>query len=221
MLKAINLSKAYGNLSVLREISIELHACTSVALVGSSGAGKTTLLNILGTLDRPDSGQLYLDGINLIEARDRQLAMLRNRNIGFVFQFHNLLAEFTALENVLMPAWIGGVERVKANTRAKELLIRLGLSHRMQHRPGQLSGGEQQRVAVARALVNQPKLVLADEPTGNLDSDNAEAVVQMLLEASRDAGAACLWVTHNRELARMADYMLYMRDGQIFSHDLP
>lgn len=221
MLVAINLHKSYGSLPVLRGVNIELKSGTSVALVGSSGAGKTTLLNLLGTLDRPDSGQIILDGIDLLAARDSQMASIRNQNIGFVFQFHNLLAEFSTLENVLMPAWIGGIPKNAARSRAYWLLERLGVADRAQNRPNQLSGGEQQRVAVARALMNQPKLILADEPTGNLDSENARTVVQLLLEASNEAGTACLWVTHNRELAGLADKVLYMRDGQIFIQDDP
>lgn len=215
MLKAIGLHKNYGSLPVLRGIDLDIASGEVVALVGSSGAGKTTLLNLLGTLDRPDSGEIHIGGVNLAQVNDRQLAAFRNRHVGFVFQFHNLLAEFTALENVLMPAWIGGVKESEARTRGILLLETLGLSERAAHKPSQLSGGEQQRVAVARALINRPGLLLADEPTGNLDTENALLVIDLLVEAARQESAACLLVTHNLALAARADRSLFIRDGRI------
>ncbi|TAE51599.1 MAG: ABC transporter ATP-binding protein, partial [Bacteroidetes bacterium] len=188
MLKAIDIHKSYGQLTVLRGVSLELNAGEVVALVGASGAGKSTLLQILGTLDEPDSGAVFYEGRDVTRIHERQKAQFRNQTLGFVFQFHHLLPEFTALENVGMPAWIAGEDRIAVNKRASALLERLGLSARSHHKPAQLSGGEQQRVSVARALINQPRLILADEPTGNLDTRNSEELFSLIFDLAKTTG---------------------------------
>ncbi len=217
MLKAAGLQKKYGQLDVLKGIDLEIASGEIVSIVGSSGAGKTTLLQLLGTLDKPDSGIVELDGVNPFHLSSKELAKFRNTQIGFVFQFHQLLPEFTAVENVMMPALINGVPKQEAQQRAMELLKQLGLADRASHQPSALSGGEQQRVAVARALVNKPKVVFADEPSGNLDSKNARELHQLFFDLRRDMGQTFVIVTHNSQLAEMADRTLTMQDGLIVS----
>jgi lipoprotein-releasing system ATP-binding protein len=213
MIQAINIQKSYGNLRVLKGVDLKIEKGEIVTVVGKSGAGKSTLLHILGTLDRPDSGQILINGEEVSQLPARKLAQFRNQNIGFVFQFHHLLPEFTALENVCIPAFIGGIPEAQAKTSAKELLDYLGLSDRMEHKPSQLSGGEQQRVAVARALVNQPAVVFADEPSGNLDSASSQELHQLLFSLRQDFQQTFVIVTHNNELAQMSDRRLEMKDG--------
>lgn len=215
LLRATHISKKYGDLQVLKDVSLELNRGEIVSIVGSSGAGKSTLLHILGTLDRPDSGTLELQDTPLHELKGSKLAAFRNRHMGFVFQFHHLLPEFTALENICIPAWIAGTPKKEAAEKANILLEKLGLAGRGHHRPTELSGGEQQRVAVARALINQPALVLADEPTGNLDSQHARELHELFLQLRDDLGNSFLIVTHNQELAGMSDRILHMKDGEI------
>lgn len=215
LLEAKNISKSYGDLRVLNDVSLSVQKAEVVSIVGPSGAGKSTLLHILGTLDLPDNGEVFLDGTNVFRQKASALPKFRNQNIGFIFQFHHLLPEFTALENVCIPAFINGKSVAEAEKRAKELLERLKLSHRLSHKPSQLSGGEQQRVAVARALMNQPKLVLADEPSGNLDTDNAHALHKLFFELRDEFQQTFIIVTHNEQLAEMADRKIVMKDGQI------
>ena len=215
MLSARNIHKSYGQLEVLKGVDIDIQQGEIASIVGPSGSGKSTLLHILGTLDRADSGSISLDGKDLQAMNARGLASFRNRNIGFVFQFHHLLPEFTALENVCIPGWIAGRAKKDVEGKALELLNLLGLSGRVENKPGQLSGGEQQRVAVARALVNQPKIVFADEPTGNLDSANAQELHQLFFDLRKQFSQTFLIVTHNEELARMSDRILHMKDGRI------
>lgn len=214
MIKAEGIIKSYGALEVLRGVNLEVKSGEIISIVGDSGAGKTTLLQILGTLDRADKGRLTIGKQEVSELSGNKLSAFRNKQIGFIFQFHHLLSEFTALENVCIPAYIAGVAKREAATRAQELLERLGLSDRLDHKPGALSGGEQQRVAIARALVNKPSVVFADEPSGNLDSKNAGFLHQLLFELREAFGQTFVIVTHNPELARMADRMLTMVDGK-------
>jgi lipoprotein-releasing system ATP-binding protein len=199
----------------LKGINLEVNQGEVVAVVGASGAGKSTLLHILGTLDRPDEGKVWLDGKDVFSYPSKQLAAYRNRSIGFVFQFHNLLPEFSALENVMMPAWIAGYSRKEVKQRAVDLLMMLGLSHRLDHKPSELSGGEQQRTAVARALINQPSLVLADEPSGNLDSKNADELHHLFFELRKKMNQTFIIVTHNTSFASMADRIVEIKDGQV------
>ncbi len=215
MIKAENITKRYGELEVLKGVSLQIDEGEIVSIVGSSGAGKSTLLHIIGTLDRPDSGTLVINGVEAGKLKDKKLSDFRNRSIGFVFQFHHLLPEFTALENVCIPAFIAGKSQAEAEKRAAELLGFLGLGERMGHKPSELSGGEQQRVAVARALVNRPAVVLADEPSGNLDSRSAKELHQMFFDLRQEFNQTFVIVTHNDELANMADRKLEMKDGQI------
>jgi lipoprotein-releasing system ATP-binding protein len=217
MLTARNIYKSYGSLSVLRGVDVDISGGEIVSIVGPSGSGKSTLLHILGTLDRPESGSLTLNGRNLENLGDRALAAFRNRHIGFVFQFHHLLPEFSALENVCVPGWIAGRPKQELEKEAASLLENLGLGDRMENRPQQLSGGEQQRVAVARALINRPDIVFADEPTGNLDSANARELHQLFFDLRKKFSQTFLIVTHNEELARMSDRVLHMKDGTIVS----
>lgn len=203
------------SLTIFKDISMSLHSGEIVALVGPSGAGKSTLLHMIGLLDKPTSGSIHVDGAEASQLGDEQLTLLRRNTIGFVYQFHFLQAEFSALENVMIPQMIAGVEKSKASQRAKKLLEQMGLGHRINHRPGRLSGGEQQRVAIARALANNPKILLADEPTGNLDPNTSEDVFAMLIERARKAGIGALIATHNMELARKMDRILVMQDGQL------
>jgi lipoprotein-releasing system ATP-binding protein len=215
MISAKNIHKKYGDLEILKAITIEINKSEIISVVGSSGAGKTTLLTILGTLDRPTSGELFIDGTDVYKLNDKKLASFRNLNIGFVFQFHHLLPEFDALENVCMPALISGTNKKQAETKAKELLDYLGLKDRFTHKPSELSGGEQQRVAVARALVNSPKIIFADEPSGNLDSKTAEELHQLFFNLRKELNQTFVIVTHNTELANMADRKLVMKDGKV------
>lgn len=218
MIKAKNIHKYYDDLHVLKGVNIDIKKGEIVSIVGASGAGKTTLLQILGTLDRASKTQDFNLQINTIEVKglnDRALAKFRNEHIGFIFQFHQLLPEFTALENVCLPAFIKGTKKNDAETRAKELLDFLGLSHRYNHKPNELSGGEQQRVAVARALINKPDLIFADEPSGNLDSESAEHLHKLFFKLRDEFGQTFVIVTHNEELADMADRKLVMVDGNI------
>ena len=215
MIKAENIRKKYGELEVLKGVSLEISAGEIVSVVGASGAGKSTLLHIIGTLDKADSGTVAINNIETEKLKDKKLSDFRNTAIGFVFQFHHLLPEFTALENVCIPAFIAGKSEQEAHSKAKELLGFLGLADRADHKPSELSGGEQQRVAVARALVNQPAVVLADEPSGNLDSQSAKELHQLFFELRDKFNQTFVIVTHNKELADMADRKLEMKDGQI------
>jgi len=215
MIKATGIQKSYGDLKVLKGVNIEIKKGEIISIVGASGAGKTTLLHILGTLDRANSGTLEINSVSIASLSDKKLAEFRNKNIGFVFQFHHLLPEFTALENVCIPAYIGGMSASQAEAKAKELLSFLGLSQRMDHKPSELSGGEQQRVAVARALINNPAVVLADEPSGNLDSNTAKELHALFFTLREKFNQTFVIVTHNEELADMADRKLVMRDGNI------
>ncbi|MBT9483845.1 ABC transporter ATP-binding protein [Sediminibacterium sp.] len=213
MLKATAITKKFGPLTVLKGVNISIEKGEMVSIVGSSGAGKSTLLHILGTLDSPDSGSIEMDGQLLSNLSSSQLAAFRNKHIGFIFQFHHLLPEFDALENVCIPGWIANNPREQVKKRAIELLGILGLADRIHHKPNELSGGEQQRVAVARALINEPLIVFADEPTGNLDSNNARELHQLFTKINQDFGTTFLIVTHNEELAALSTRVLHMRDG--------
>ena len=215
MIKVESIVKSFGALTVLKGITVEIPERKVVAIVGPSGAGKTTLLQIMGTLSQPDKGKVLYNGTDVTALNDTQLARFRNSHIGFVFQFHHLLPEFTALENVCTPALIAGKSMTDASNRAKELLDFLGLSHRVSHKPSELSGGEQQRVAVARALINNPMVVLADEPSGNLDSHNKEELHRLFFHLRDTFGQTFVVVTHDKELARMADLQISMNDGQL------
>ena len=217
MLKAQGIRKKYGQLEVLKGVDLSVSRREVVALVGASGAGKSTLLHILGTLDRPDHGSVEIDGQSVSNMPAPDVATFRNRRIGFVFQFHNLLPEFTALENVMMPGLIGKRPQEQVRADAEKLLNRLGLQHRAEHKPAELSGGEQQRTAVARALVNKPVLVFADEPSGNLDSKNAAELHQLFFELRAEFDQTFVIVTHNHQFADMADRTVEIRDGQVAS----
>lgn len=218
MLKAENISKNYADLSVLSGVNLEINRGEIVSIVGSSGAGKSTLLHILGTLDAPSGGEVWLNGKKTSALRGNDLSDFRNKHIGFVFQFHHLLPEFTALENVCIPAFIAGRSGKKEIQRkALEMLQWLNLGDRQDHKPGALSGGEQQRVAVARALINQPDIIFADEPTGNLDSANARELHQLFYKLRDQFGQTFVIVTHNEELAKMSDRQLEMKDGRVVS----
>lgn len=213
ILSAKDLYKSYGSLPILKGIDLEIEAGEIVSIVGSSGAGKTTLLQILGTLDKPDRGEIQLLDTSLTYLSDRKLAKFRNQHIGFIFQFHQLLPEFSALENVMLPALIAGKSKDDAQKEGLKHLDILGLGNRAKHQPNELSGGEQQRVAVARALINQPKIIFADEPSGNLDSQNSEALHQLFFDLRDEYGYTFAIVTHNEKLANMADRKLLMSDG--------
>jgi lipoprotein-releasing system ATP-binding protein len=215
MLTARNIHKSFTSLQVLKGVDIDIAAGEIASIVGPSGSGKSTLLHILGTLDTPDSGSITINDTLLQSLNSRQLAAFRNKNIGFIFQFHHLLPEFSALENVCIPGWIAGTHKTQVATRAAELLDLLGLKDRKENKPQQLSGGEQQRVAVARALINQPKIIFADEPTGNLDSANARELHQLFFNLRKQFNQTFLIVTHNEELAGMSDRTLHMKDGKI------
>lgn len=215
MLRATNLQKSYGDLPVLKGIDLEINHGEVVAIVGASGAGKSTLLHILGTLDVPDAGNVFIDDVDVFEQSSRNLASFRNQSIGFVFQFHNLLPEFSALENVMIPGLISRADEKEIRQRAKSLLEMLGMTSRMEHKPSELSGGEQQRVAVARAMVNSPKLILADEPSGNLDSQNAIDLHNLFFQLRKEVGQTFIIVTHNAELAGMSDRKIELKDGKV------
>jgi len=210
-----NIKKKYGTLEVLKGVDLHIAQSEVVSIVGSSGAGKTTLLTILGTLDRPTSGEILFNGINITSLNEKKLAAFRNQHIGFVFQFHHLLPEFTALENVCIPAFINKVAKKEAELKANKLLDLLGVKTRANHKPSELSGGEQQRVAVARALINNPKVIFADEPSGNLDSENAQNLHQLFFKLRDELKQTIVVVTHNETLANMADRKLVMKDGLI------
>ncbi len=215
MIVAKNIYKTFDKLEILKGVSVEIKPAEVISIVGSSGAGKTTLLTILGTLDRPSSGEVLIDGQNVFELSDKKLAAFRNQNIGFVFQFHHLLPEFNAIENICIPAFIAKKGKKESEMRAMELLDLFNLKERATHKPSELSGGEQQRVAVARALINNPKVVFADEPSGNLDSSNATDLHQLFFKLRNELKQTFVIVTHNNELAKMADRMLVMKDGKI------
>ncbi|MBR2025905.1 MAG: ABC transporter ATP-binding protein [Alistipes sp.] len=215
MIKVSNIRKSFGDLEVLKGVSLEVAKGEIVSIVGASGAGKTTLLQIMGTLLEADSGEVEIAGTKVLSLNEKRTAEFRNCHIGFVFQFHNLLPEFSAIENVMMPALIGGAKRKEAEQRALELLDAVGLSERADHKPAQLSGGEQQRVAIARALINRPSVIFADEPTGNLDTHNRDEIQRLLFDVREKFGQTIIMVTHDEKLAEMADRKIVMRDGQI------
>jgi len=215
MIKANNIQLNYGDLKVLKGVNLHIKKGEFVSIVGSSGAGKTTLLQILGTLENPTYGEVIIDGTDITKLKDKGLSEFRNKNIGFVFQFHNLLTEFTTLENVCLPAFIKGENKKEVEKRAMELLTLLNIENRSSHKPSELSGGEQQRVAVARALINSPSIILADEPSGNLDSKNAKELHNLLLKLNKERNQTIVVVTHNNELANITNRKLEIRDGII------
>lgn len=217
MIKAEKIKKAFGTLQVLKGIDLEVPAGKMYSIVGASGAGKTTLLQILGTLSEPDEGKVFIEGREISSMKEEELARFRNLKLGFVFQFHHLLPEFTALENVCIPAYIAGFSRMKAEKRAKELLDYLDLNERFHHKPSQLSGGEKQRVAVARALVNQPAVILADEPSGNLDSKNRDELHELLFTLRNEMHQTLVIVTHDDSFAERSDQIIHIKDGVIHS----
>lgn len=213
MLSATGINKKYGELHILKEVDLHINESEIVSIVGSSWAGKTTLLQILGTLDQPDSGKITINGINPLALSNSKMAEFRNKEIGFIFQFHQLLPEFNAFENVMLPALILGLSKKEAEKNAKELLAKIGLTSRFNHRPSELSGGEQQRVAVCRSLINKPAIIFADEPSGNLDSKNAGELHELFLQLRDEFKQTFVIVTHNEKLAQMADRKLVMHDG--------
>ena len=215
MIEVRNIRKSFGSLEVLKGIDLEIERGKVVSIVGASGAGKTTLLQIMGTLDKADSGSVIIDGVDVMKLSDAKRSAFRNKHMGFVFQFHQLLPEFTALENVMMPALIGGTSRSEAKKRAEELLAFMGLSERASHKPNELSGGEKQRVAVARALVNKPDVVFADEPSGSLDTQNKQELHRLFFDLRDRMGQTFVIVTHDEQLADLADHKICMRDGLI------
>ncbi len=215
MLSAKNIHKKYGSLEVLKGVDLTINKGEIVSIVGSSGAGKSTLLHILGTLDKADAGEIFLEGQRIDTLKGKQLAKFRNTHVGFVFQFHHLLPEFSALENVCIPGWISGRKTKEVTERAIQLLETLNLKDRLENKPQQLSGGEQQRVAVARALINHPQIVFADEPTGNLDSNNAMELHELFMQLRSQFNQTFLIVTHNEELALLCDRVIHMKDGKI------
>jgi lipoprotein-releasing system ATP-binding protein len=215
MIYGKDIHKAYGTIQVLKGVNVEIKKGEVVSIVGPSGSGKSTLLHILGTLDKPDRGEVTMNGTRIESLTSKKLAAFRNSNVGFVFQFHHLLPEFSALENVSIPAWIAGRKKKEVEEQAKELLQILGVAHRLNNKPGELSGGEQQRVAVARALINQPSIVFADEPTGNLDTANARELHELIFDLRTKFSQTFLIVTHNDDLARLSDRVLQMKDGLI------
>jgi lipoprotein-releasing system ATP-binding protein len=218
MISCKNITKSYQNVTVLGGVSLDVKEGSLSSIVGSSGAGKSTLLHILGTLDQPDSGSVILNGIEITKLNSRDLAKLRNHQIGFIFQFHHLLPEFTAIENVTIPGFIAKRPDKEVVDKATELLQFLGMGHRMDHKPSQLSGGEQQRVAIARALINSPKILLADEPTGNLDQKNANEVFELLLKLRQEFNLTMILVTHDLLLSEKTDFRYVMKDGLIINN---
>lgn len=218
MLQARGIHKSYGNLHILKGVDLEIDKGEIITIVGASGAGKSTLLHIIGTLDNPDHGSVILNNIEVNKLSSKRLSAFRNEHIGFIFQFHHLLPEFTALENICIPAFIAKRSKKEAERRAFELLELLGLTERAEHKPGELSGGEQQRVAVARAMINYPSIIMADEPSGNLDSANAESLHRLFVELRNNMGQTFVIVTHNESLANMADRKVLMKDGQIINY---
>lgn len=215
MISGKNIHKAYDQVQVLKGVDIYVNKGEVVSIIGPSGSGKSTLLHILGTLDKADKGSIVINGIDVSQLSGKKLAAFRNSNIGFVFQFHHLLPEFSAIENVCIPGWIAGRRKKEVLEQAKELLTILGVAHRLDNKPNELSGGEQQRVAVARALINQPKIVFADEPTGNLDTANAEELHRLFFDLRKKFDQTFLIVTHNQDLAQLSDRVLHMKDGWI------
>lgn len=217
ILSATNIHKSYGSLPILKGVDIEVQRGEIVSIVGASGAGKSTFLHIIGTLDKADKGELFINGEAIHTLSSNEMSVFRNKHIGFVFQFHHLLPEFTALENICIPAFIGGSNKQKAEAKAMELLDILGVAERAHHKPSQLSGGEQQRISVARALINSPSLVLADEPSGNLDSENAASLHRLFFHLRDTMNQTFIIVTHNEELASISDRTVHMRDGLIYA----
>jgi len=217
MIQAEKINLSYGNLKVLKGLDLHIEKGEFVSIVGASGSGKTTLLQLLGTLEKTDSGEIVVNGKSVSNLSEKELSSFRNKEIGFVFQFHNLLVEFSALENVCLPAYIGGKSKKETEKKAIEILSMLGMQERLSHKPNELSGGEQQRVAVARALINSPSIILADEPSGNLDSKNAKDLHELLLKLNQETGQTIVIVTHNNELANMANRKLEMVDGKLIS----
>jgi lipoprotein-releasing system ATP-binding protein len=215
MITGKNIHKKYGSLQVLKGVDIEVQKGEIVSIVGPSGSGKSTLLHILGTLDKADLGEISMNGTSINSLEGKKLAAFRNKHIGFVFQFHHLLPEFSALENICIPGWLAGRKKKEVEEKAKELMKILGLTERLENKPNQMSGGEQQRVAVARALINNPDIVFADEPTGNLDSANAKELHELFFDLRKKFNQTFLIVTHNEELAKLSDRILYMKDGKI------
>lgn len=215
MITGKNIHKRYGTVEVLKGVDVAINKGEVVAIVGPSGSGKSTLLHILGTLDKADTGTVNMNNTEINSLNGKKLAAFRNKHIGFVFQFHHLLPEFSALENVCIPGWLAGRNKAEVKTEAERLLAMLGLTHRVENKPNQLSGGEQQRVAVARALINKPDIIFADEPTGNLDSANAKELHQLFFDLRKQFNQTFLIVTHNEELAQLSDRVLYMKDGKI------
>ena len=217
LLVAKNISKSYGKLAVLKSVDLSIAASEIIAIVGASGAGKSTLLHLLGTLDKTDTGNIIFDDTDFTQLNDKALSAFRNKHMGFIFQFHHLLPEFTALENVCIPAYIAKENKADADARGLKLLTQLGLADRAEHKPSELSGGEQQRVAIARALINNPAIIFADEPTGNLDSNNANEINELFLKIRKEMGVAIVIVTHNSALASIADRQLHMKDGNLIA----
>jgi lipoprotein-releasing system ATP-binding protein len=217
MLTARNINKHYGKLQVLKDVGVDIKKGEIVSISGPSGSGKSTLLHILGTLAEADSGEIFLNDKKVSELKGKQMAAFRNRHIGFVFQFHHLLPEFNALENACIPGWIAGRKKREVEEQAKKLLVTLGVGERLDNKPGELSGGEQQRVAVARALINNPDIIFADEPSGNLDSANANELHHLFFDLRKKFNQTFLIVTHNEELAQMSDRILHMKDGKIIN----
>lgn len=215
MLLAQNLYKKYSNLTVVNGVSLSVEKSEVISVIGASGAGKSTLLHLLGALDKPDSGTVTIDNVDIFKLPSKKQAQFRNKHMGFVFQFHHLLPEFSAIENVAVPLWISGIGKKEGLITAGKMLETVGLSGRLENKPSELSGGEQQRVAIARALVNKPSIIMADEPTGNLDSGNAASIHQLFLDLRKEFGQTFIMITHNEELAKMTDRILVMKDGII------